>query len=323
VNVEELFSLAGEPARDARIETVATLPGGNPADPARMPPGQPVQLCQVAHRLVASAPSPIPWYFPASDGVIVEDHGKTKAQIFDAEGAFRNRILIAGCDPAISVLARNVQTSGVELVIAHRNSSQSLALLRDGWIHVAGTHFSGDRATGGVQDECNLSAIDRLFPNKSIAVISYAVWEEGILTTAGNPKSIRGVEDFARPSIRIVNRETGAGSRQLLDSRLKSLGIATKKVRGYENETPGHLPAAWQVHSGAADACIATRAAARAFGLDFLPLVSDRYDLAIRSEHLELPAMEALLDTLGRSSFRRQLESLGGYDTRVAGQRMR
>jgi putative molybdopterin biosynthesis protein len=76
------------------------------------------------------------------------------------------------------------------------------------------------------------------------------------------------------------------------------------------------------VLSQAADCCIATRAAARLFGLSFIPLVSERYDLAIRRHHLNLPAIQTLLDTLSRSSFRQELESLGGYDTRVAGERL-
>jgi molybdate-binding protein len=82
------------------------------------------------------------------------------------------------------------------------------------------------------------------------------------------------------------------------------------------------LPAAWQVQAGQADCCIATRAAARVFGLGFIPLVSERYDLAIRRQHLDMPSIQTLLDTLNRSNYRRELESLGGYDTRAAGQRL-
>jgi putative molybdopterin biosynthesis protein len=82
------------------------------------------------------------------------------------------------------------------------------------------------------------------------------------------------------------------------------------------------LPAAWQVQAGAVDCCIATRAAARIFGLGFIPLVSERYDLAIRRQHLDLPGIQTLLDTLSRSGFRCELESLGGYDAKGAGQRM-
>src|SRR5262249_19762594 len=129
-------------------------------------------------------------------------------------------------------------------------------------------------------------------------------------------------EDFARPGITIVNREKGAGARQLLDAELKRLQINPKKVRGYEQTAPGHLPAAWLVETGAVDCCVSTRAAARVFGLGFIPLVAERSAFAIRREHLALPGVQALLDALNRSSFRRELESLGGYDAKAAGQRM-
>jgi len=182
---------------------------------------------------------------------------------------------------------------------------------------VAGTHLR-DEASG----ESNLPQIGRLFPKNSVAVIAFAVWEEGIVTARGNPKNIRGIEDFSRRDVAIVNREKGSGSRALLDSRLQGARMKSGSVRGYDQLAPGHLPAAWQVQTGAVDCCLATRAVARVFGLNFIPLVSERYDLAIRRRHLELPRIQNLLDTLSRSTFRRELEGLGGYDTRVAGQRV-
>jgi putative molybdopterin biosynthesis protein len=313
--VEDLFALPDEgPAPSLPSSPVILLPGAD-----ALQPGQPVQLCKVGSRLMASPPLPVQWYFPASDAVLADKSvsGKAKVQLFHAEEEFRNRILVAGCDPGISVLARHVRVAGVELVLAHRNSSQSLTLLKEGCIHIAGTHLR-DEPSG----ESNIPEIGRMFPKDSIAVISFAVWEEGILTARGNPKNIRGIEDFARSEISIVNREDGAGARHLLDSELKRLKINTRKVKGYRQTAPGHLPAAWHVLQGAADCCISTRAAARVFGLGFIPLISERYDLALRRDHLDLPGVQALLDTLNRSSFRRELESLGGYDTRAAGQRM-
>jgi putative molybdopterin biosynthesis protein len=104
-----------------------------------------------------------------------------------------------------------------------------------------------------------------------------------------------------------------------LDSSLAAAGINARKVRGYDRTAAGHLAAAAEVRSGAADCCIAPRAAARVFDLDFVPLVSERYDLVIRRRHLDLRGVQVLLETLSRASFRRDLESLGGYDTKVAG----
>lgn len=313
--VEDLFSLAEEPMQaEARMEQATLLNGSGAPQP-----GQPVELCRVEKRLFASVPSAMPWYFPASDAVITSkpQGAKASVQVFDSAEDFRNRILIAGCDPGISVLARHVQAAGVELVLAHRNSSQALALLKEGSVHVAGTHLR-DEASG----ESNLPEIGRMFSKNAVAVISFAVWEEGIVTANSNPKAIQGVEDLARRDITIVNREKGAGSRALLDAHLRRLKIEPRSVKGYDHTAPGHLAAAWQVYTGAADACIATRAAARLFGLGFIPLVSERYDLAIRRQHLDLPGIAALLDTLNRSSYRRELESLGGYDAKAAGERV-
>jgi putative molybdopterin biosynthesis protein len=108
----------------------------------------------------------------------------------------------------------------------------------------------------------------------------------------------------------------------MLDSHLQQAGVKPKSVKGYEQIAIGHLPAAWQVKNGGADCCMATKTAACVFGLDFIPLTSERYDLVIRTKNLSNPGVQILLDTLGRTSFRRELEGLGGYDTRMAGNRL-
>jgi len=201
--------------------------------------------------------------------------------------------------------------------VAYRNSSQSLNLLKQSLIHVAGTHLR-DEATG----ESNLPAVRKHFPKGSVAVISYAIWEEGIVVARGNPKGIKSIADLARKDVTIVNRETGAGSRILLDSHLQQAGVKPGSVRGYEQIAIGHLPAAWQVKNGGADCCMATKTAACVFGLNFIPLTSERYDLVIRTKNLSHPGIQVLLDTLGRTAFRKELEGLGGYDTRMAGNRL-
>ena len=121
---------------------------------------------------------------------------RTKARLVRGTDEFDNRILIAGCDPAMSVLARYLQSAGIEAVLANRNSSAALALLKDGCVHVAGTHLR-DAESG----ESNTAQIGRLFRGNSVAVISFAIWEQGIVIARGNPKSLRGVEDLARPDV--------------------------------------------------------------------------------------------------------------------------
>ncbi len=314
-SVEELFTLPDEPQPQLRSEQPELLPESEAVNP-----GQPVQLCRVGRRLIATPPSPVSWYLPASDAIVSDKSGaggRTRVDVYNSGDDFSGRLLVAGCDPGMSVLARHVQPAHVELVLAHRNSSQALALLKRGMVHVAGTHLRDEKS-----GQSNVPQISRMFAKESIAVITFALWEEGILTAPANPKAIHDIADLARPDVTMVNREKGAGSRLLLDSRLKQLGIDARAVRGYDAIAGGHLPAAWRVQTGAADCCIATRAAARLFGLGFIPLVTERYDLAVRRTHLDLPAIQALFDTLGRASFRRELESTGGYDTRAAGQRV-
>ena len=315
--VEEVFRLPEAPAGGAEPVSEEALPlAGGEAPEA----GQPVQLCRVDKRLIAVGPSPVPWYLPASHGVVTRKGtagGKATVQLFDSGDDPGSRILVAGCDPAMSILARYLQAAGIEVVLVHRNSSQALKLLKDGSVHIAGTHLR-DEASG----ESNVPTVRKMFTKGAVALISFSIWEEGIVTARGNEKAIQGISDLSRPDIEMVNREVGSGSRLLLDVELKRAGISGRRVRGYDRVAAGHLPAAWEVYQGTADCCIATRAAAKVFGLEFLPLVSERYDLAIRKKHLELRGIQALLDTLNRSRFRRELEMLGGYDARGSGARM-
>jgi len=315
VKVEDLFHLE-DPEAPAGTETAELLPSEQEPQP-----GLPVQLCEVDERLVGVLPAPIAWSLPPADAVLIDPGkrpGKARVQLFQGEDKqFRKRLLIAGCDPGISVMLRHLQREGVEAVVAYRNSSQSLDLLKRSLIHVAGSHLR-DEATG----ESNLPVIRKQFPKGSVAVISYAIWQEGIVIVRGNPKNIKGIDDLTRKDVSIINREPGSGSRLLLDSHLQRAGIVPRAVKGYQEIASGHLPAAWQVKNGTADCCMATKTAACVFGLDFIPLESERYDLVIHNQDLSHPSVQILLDTLGRTAFRRELEGLGGYDTRIAGDRL-
>lgn len=317
VAVEQIFKVEKSELSTNHAEAEVLTHG----DPIK--PGQPLQLCRVDDRLIAVAPELGTWSLPHADGVAThapkgaKQSNKTLVKLFEPLSTFERRLLIAGCDPGISVLARHLQRQGVDLVVEHRNSLRALQLLHDGVIHVAGCHIR-DEKTG----ESNLPAILRLFRRQDVAVLSFTLWQEGLVVAHGNPRKIRGVADAARPRISIVNRDIGAGSRLLLDEHLHQLGISTRSVRGYDRIANGHLPAARRVQSGEADCCVATEAVARILGLDFVPLESVRYDLVVRKRHLHLPQVQALFDTLTRVGFRRELECLGGYDTSQSGERL-
>jgi putative molybdopterin biosynthesis protein len=257
---------------------------------------------------------------PLADGVIVESPKRAphqaKVRVFQNDAMEGKRILIAGCDPGISLLVQHLaRFDDVDVVVAPSSSRQALEWLKNGTVHIAGSHLR-DSSSG----EYNLPAIKRLFPAGAVKVVTFAIWEQGLVLQTGNPKEIRSAADLARKDVRIINREKGAGSRELLDQQLKTAGVAPSQVTGYENVASGHLPAALAVSLGEADCCIATRSAAQAFGLDFIPLSTERYDLVIHKHHVRMPAVQALMDVMNRAAVRRKLELLAGYDTSHTGE---
>jgi len=223
--------------------------------------------------------------------------------------------VLAGCDPATGLLSKMVEKiSGVEVVSAAASSKLALSWLKQGKVHIAGSHLEDPR-TG----EFNLPFLRREFPDDDLSVVTFARWEEGLVIASGNPKNVHKIEDLGRKNVRFVNREPGSGSRALLDKLLEKAGMDAQKIQGYDRIAYGHLAAAYCVVSNEADVCLATRSAAKAFNLDFVPLHSERYDLVMRRRTTDLPAAKAFLDVLQRSTLRRKLEVLAGYDTTHTG----
>ena len=138
--------------------------------------------------------------------------------------------------------------------------------------------------------------------------------EQGWLVPPGNPLGLSGWDDAARRDVQLVNRQRGAGTRVLLDYELGKLGIEPVAVRGYEREEYTHLAVAAAVASGAADAGLGIRAAARALKLDFVPLAHEAYQLVIPRRHYESELLRPLLDLLQDDEFRAAVTTMPGYD---------
>jgi molybdate-binding protein/DNA-binding XRE family transcriptional regulator len=304
VRVEDLFALPPE-SGETEVHVTAELL----SEESRF-----VRLCEVHGRIMAAPAAPVPVYLPLADGVVRSSAGRSASVSLAARPERGKQILLAGCDPALSLLTKTLAPSGFEIVNAPASSRRALQWLKEGKVHAAGAHLR-DRRTG----EYNVPIVRRLFPGDAVRMITFAAWEEGLVFRSGNPKHIGSIADLARPDVRIVNREKGSGSRDLLDSGLAAAGVAPTSVQGYRDIAQGHLAAALSVATGAADCCVATRSAARCFGLDFHPLSTERFDLAIASASLQLPAVQTLLDTLNRSTLRKQLHTFAGYDTSETG----
>ncbi len=296
VGVEDLFQLAdGEPATD-QAELIA----------GRAYAGAPLHLARVGRRLVAAPWSPEAFALPLFDATTIAQPRAGWIDVHWRAGSRlrENRLALAGCDPAVSLLAAQVKNAaGIDLLAVPSASARALQMLQDGLVHMAGTHLGKHRTR--VPRGCRTFA--------------FAEWEEGLVTASGNPKALRAPADLACNGARIVNRERGSGSRALLDAGLEQAGVKPSAVGGYGDIAPGHLAAAWAVKQGKADCCIAPRVAADIFGLGFVPLVAERYDLTVPGDLFDLPAVQALLGVLNRAAFRRELSAFGGYDTQATG----
>jgi len=305
--VEEIFSSANEPRRTPVTATLLARPSAVPAPF--------VNVCRVSGRMIAVPSAAKSAYLPSAEGVI-EARKKLNASIncpAEIPGESK-RLLVAGCDPALSLLNDALRGSGFDIVAVPCSSLRALDWLKKGKVHAAGTHLL-DRASG----EYNLPIVRRLLSKRSVRVVNFAAWEQGLVLARGNPKNIRSIADLARKDVRMLNREKGSGTRDLLDTGLRELGIRPEQVRGYRETAGGHLAAAYGVASGAADCCVATSSAARWFQLEFVPLAAQRFDLCFARASLDLPAAKALFETLNRASFRRKLACLAGYDTARTG----
>jgi len=312
VNVEELFSLPPQREEEVAAATAEYLSQGE------LTQGQAVRVCRVGTKWVSVPVDARPYHLPEADAVVtasISRSNKAKLRLFSEEETIRNKIVLAGCDPATSLLARMVERlSGVEIIHAPASSQLALDWLKEGKVHIAGSHLQDPQST-----EFNLPVIRRQFANRDMAVVTFARWEEGFVVAGGNPKHIRGVEDLRRKNVTIINREPGSGSRALLDGLIAGARMSAKAITGYSTVAFGHLSAAHAVLAGQADCCIATKSAAQTFGLDFVPLRSEQYDFVLHRETLRLSAVQAMFDALQRAALRRKLETLAGYDTSQTG----
>ena len=309
--VEDLFSLQ-EPLGNAN-ELIRAEFLANGAEAAVE--GQLVRLCRVGERLVA-VPSPdLPAYLPPAEGIVQRSlKGAVWVKPFGEVPDNGKRLLLAGCDPALSILTETLASSGVEIITIPCSSRSALQWLKKGSVHAAGSHLL-DHATGTY----NIPLIQRAFSPGSVRVATFAVWEQGLIVEHSNPKHITSLADLHRKDVRIMNREKGSGSRDLLDTGLRVAGITPGSVKGYDDVAHGHLSAASAVAVGSADCCIATQSAARRFGLNFIPLSSERFDLAFSQSSLELPGAKALLEALNHAALRRKLQMMAGYETQQTG----
>jgi putative molybdopterin biosynthesis protein len=191
-------------------------------------------------------------------------------------------------------------------------SLDGLLALRQNLCNLSGAHLLDPSG------EYNLPFIRHFFPDRTMQVVTLAHREQGLMTAPGNPKAIHSLVDLLREDVTFVNRNPGSGTRLWLDHRLQAEGISAKSILGYETFVSTHTACASLVQSHKVDVALGLRAAAHQFGLDFIPLFHERYDLVFMQE--QITSLAPLLDTIQTHTFRRSVDTLTGYDTTHTGE---
>jgi putative molybdopterin biosynthesis protein len=342
MSVEDLFG-PGEPAAPVPAISVAPMPGRPDADGAAWTRGRGdrVMLAPVGDRFVAlplrgdagvglgflpagGVAVPTGLAVPASSavpaGLAVPPAPPSASAAFTVIavrpiGPPRPTLVVAGCDPALPLLATPLSLLDPPVAFAWWpcGSGEALRLAQAGLVHAAGVHAKGDSARPGSV------AVHSAVPDNA-EVIGFSAWREGLTVRPQLAAIATGLDAIARHRLRIVNREPGAEARNLLDAERTRLGLVPEDLVGYQTNAAGHLQVASAVSAGLADAGVASEPAARAYGLHFVPLADETFSLVIPAEHTAAREVQALRKVLASRWLLAQLAGLPGYDASTCGQ---
>jgi len=234
-----------------------------------------------------------------------------------AEAIDHTVVVVGSHDNTLDLLADELRAQGSHLSLSssHVGSMGGLMAVKRGVCHVAGTHLLDEN-----DGSYNVSYIKKLLPEVPVRLVHLVMRDQGLIVLPGNPKGIKGIEDLVREDVRLINRQSGSGTRILLDFRLKQLGLAADRIEGYSNEEFTHMAVAAAVLSRTADVGLGIFAAAKALGLDFIPVVTEQYDLVIPESCFETTAIQSLLAVINTSAFKQRVSDLGGYHVERTGQ---
>ena len=230
----------------------------------------------------------------------------------------RNTIVVVGShDNTLDVLTDLIRArhSHLTLSSSHVGSLGGLMAIKRGVCHLAGSHLL-DPEDGSY----NISYIKKYLPDVRTNLVKLVFRDQGLMVPSGNPKGIKGIEDLIRDDITFINRQAGSGTRVLLDYEIKQLGLNAESINGYENEEYTHMSVAVAVLGRRADVGMGIHAAAKALQLDFIPIMTEEYDLIIPQQHFEHQNIQILLEIINSKAFKKHAGELGGYHTEKTGE---
>ena len=212
------------------------------------------------------------------------------------------------------LLEWSLRQAGSGLASLTEGTGGGVARLMRGEVAAAAIHFHNNAA------DPNVDAV-RAMPRLHDAVlVGFTRREQGLLLPPGNPRSLNSLDDVLESGAKIAARQAGAGARMLLDVLVASAGASQKQLNRLEPPCLTGPDLAAAIRTGRADCGIATRAAARGAGLEFVSLVWENFDLLMRQRTYFQPSIQALIRVMAQDSFARRAAELTGYDASPAGQ---
>lgn len=251
----------------------------------------------------------------AADGLVApQADSRDRVELVRPLNDVQDNVVMLGCAAGLGVLADrlNGATGAGRFFWFPSSSGRALAALTEQSTHIAGVHLI-DGETG----EANLPDVRRLLAREPLVVITLARWRAGLVTRPAHAGAVADVAALADPALRLIVREQGSGARRLFDRELAAAGLGPARTAGAP-VAAGHHEVARTVAMGSGDAGVATEDAARAWGLHFVPLAEERYDLVLPTTLLGDRRIARLFDVLSSALFRRELTALG-YDTSASG----
>lgn len=242
--------------------------------------------------------------------------GGTPAAADPGEGGLGVLRFSGSHDLSVELLARfmSERTPALTLTTDFVGSLGGLMALARGEADIAGSHL-WDETT----HTYNVPFVQRVLPNRKVAVLNLVHRIQGLIVPQGNPQQLNSVADLARPGVVLMNRQPGSGTRVWFDVRLRAAGLSPESIAGYGQEETTHMGVARAVAEGRATAGIGISAAAAAYGLGFVRLGRERYDLVIPFGSWDSPAVQAIRAVVASEAFQEAVTALGGYDMSETG----
>ncbi len=204
-----------------------------------------------------------------------------------------------------------LRESGSGLASLAEGSETGLRRLAEGGVITAAIHL---HALESESIDANVEALRVRADLRDVVLIAFVRREQGLLVAPDNSLQLRSIDDVARTKARMAVRPAGAGAQLLLLALLHRAGIVLEKLVVAGPPAPTGPDVAQAIRAGRADCGIATRAVADAAGLGFVPLLWERFDLAMRRRDYFRPPLQKLLIFQRTPQFAARAAELGGYD---------